>query len=60
MLQDRSFRKALTADQIRTFLEELVTQGRLDAGVAAALLADLPGAMIAARPEPTVLAVTRR
>ncbi len=48
MLQKRHYRKALSADQVRTFLEELVTQGRLDGGVVAAVVADMPGAMAAA------------
>lgn len=49
MLQERPFRRALSADKLRTFLGELVAQGRLDADVVAALLADLPGAMAAAQ-----------
>lgn len=49
MLQQRHYRKALSADQVMTFLEELVAQGRLDGGVVAAVVADMSGAMTAAR-----------
>ena len=52
MVQPRAYRKALSVEQALTFLGELVGQGRLDAKVVAAVAADLPGALAAARPAP--------
>lgn len=51
MLQDRPFRKALTPEQVRTFLEELAAKGQLDGEIVADLLADLPAALAAAQSE---------
>ena len=50
MVQDRPFRKALAPEQVRTFLEEMVSRGQLDGEIVADLLCDLPAALAAARP----------
>jgi HD-GYP domain-containing protein (c-di-GMP phosphodiesterase class II) len=50
MLQDRPFRKALTAEQAGSFLEMLAGKGELDAKIVATVMQDLEGAMLAAKP----------
>lgn len=50
MAQDRPYRKGLSADAIRDFLEDLVTKGRIEAGIVATLTQDMPAAMAAALP----------
>ena len=50
MIEDRPFRKALSEEQVGSFLQEMAAKGQLDGAVVASLLADLPRAMAAAKP----------
>lgn len=49
MVQDRPYRAGLSADQVLAFMQELVDQGRVEAGILAAASSDMEGAMSAAR-----------
>jgi len=49
-LQDRPFRKALTAEQAGSFLKMLAGKGELDAEIVATVIQDMDGAMLAANP----------
>ncbi|GAB6048243.1 HD domain-containing protein [Methyloparacoccus murrellii] len=49
MMQDRPFRKALPPEHAGTLLEEMAQKGELDGEIVALVLADLPGAMSAAK-----------
>jgi len=49
MVQDRPYRAGLSADAVRDFMRELAGRGDVDAAIVAVALADLPGAMAAAK-----------
>lgn len=48
MVQDRPYRSGLPAEDVRKFMQDLARQGRIDADIVAAAVADLAGAMAAA------------
>ncbi|MDE2585703.1 MAG: HD domain-containing protein [Betaproteobacteria bacterium] len=50
MVQDRPYRSGLSADAVLSFLNELAAAGRVDAEVTQVVTADMPAAMLAARP----------
>jgi len=50
MLQDRPFRKALSAEQVSSFLEMMRANGELDAELVAMIIQDLDAAIYAAKP----------
>lgn len=52
MAQDRPYRPGLPAAGVLAFLNNLASEGRVDADVVAAAARDLPGAMQAALPSP--------
>ena len=50
MVQDRPYRRGLSAPEVRDFMQDMARQERADAGVIDVLLADMEGALDAARP----------
>ncbi|MCX7174385.1 MAG: HD domain-containing protein [Proteobacteria bacterium] len=54
MAQNRPYRKGLSADAILVFFEDLVAQGRIEAGIVTTLTQDMPAAMAAALPGNTL------
>lgn len=50
MVQDRPYRRGLSIPEVRGFMQDMVRQGRADAGIVNILLADMDGALVAARP----------
>lgn len=49
MVQDRPYRAGLSADAVSEFMQELVGRGDVDAAIVAVALADLSGALAAAK-----------